>query len=255
MSSSPEGVDGVDEKVMHLSHGDDLKVMEDGTILETTPSGESRRVSASIALDPKAEKRLLWKFDLRILPILAVMYLFNALDKGNLGNAKTDGLEDTLHLKGNQYSTILSIFYVPYVLTAPFLGMAGKKFGPSRMLPIMMFTFGAMTLCTVAVQNFGGLLALRWFLGMAESAFFPLVIYYQTTFYRRGELARRLAVFYAASNIANAFGGLLAFGFCKSFPQIELNQRDRLGGLGLCLSQRCWRSHTSWISMPVSYWK
>lgn len=55
-------------------------------------------------------------------------------------------------------------------------------------------------------------MALRWFLGMAESAFFPLVIYYQTTFYRRGELARRLAIFYAASNIAYAFGGLLAFG-------------------------------------------
>lgn len=46
---------------------------------------------------------------------------------------------------------------------------------------------------------------------MAESAFFPLVIYYLTTFYRRGELARRLAIFYAASNIANAFSGLFAF--------------------------------------------
>lgn len=48
--------------------------------------------------------------------------------------------------------------------------------------------------------------------GMSEAAFFPLVIYYLTTFYRRGELARRLALFYAASNIANAFSGLLAFG-------------------------------------------
>lgn len=49
-------------------------------------------------------------------------------------------------------------------------------------------------------------------LGFSESAFFPLVIYYLTTFYRRGELARRLAIFYAASNMANAFSGLLAFG-------------------------------------------
>ena len=55
-------------------------------------------------------------------------------------------------------------------------------------------------------------MAIRWFLGMCESAFFPLVIYYQTTFYRRGELARRLALFYAAQSIASAFGGLLAFG-------------------------------------------
>ena len=33
-----------------------------------------------------------------------------------------------------------------------------------------------------------------------------------TRFYRRGELARRLAIFYAASSIASAFSGLLAFG-------------------------------------------
>lgn len=158
------------------------------------------------------EKALTWKFDLRILPMLAVMYLFNALDKGNLGNAKTDGMDKDLHFVGNQYNTMLSIFYVPYVLFAPPIGMLGKKYGPNKVLPIMMFSFGSATLLASSVQNWSGMMALRWFLGMAESAFFPLVIYYLTTFYRRGELARRLAIFYAASNIANAFSGLLAFG-------------------------------------------
>jgi predicted MFS family arabinose efflux permease len=45
----------------------------------------------------------------------------------------------------------------------------------------MMLTFGLCTILVVAVYNFSGLFAIRWFLGMAESAFFPLVIYYQTT--------------------------------------------------------------------------
>ncbi|KAL3489562.1 major facilitator superfamily domain-containing protein [Aspergillus germanicus] len=164
------------------------------------------------SLDSAAERSLVWKFDLRILPVLAVMYLFNSLDKSNLGNAKTAGLEETLNLKGNQYNLILSIFFIPYVLTAPFLGIAGKVYGPNRVLPCMMLTFGLCTLLVVAVFNFGGLLAIRWFLGMAESAFFPLVIYYLTTFYRRGELARRLAIFYAGQSIASAFSGLLSFG-------------------------------------------
>lgn len=185
-------------------------------------------------LDAASEKRLVRKFDLRILPLLAVMYLFNALDKANLGNAKTAGLEKSLGMEGtNQYNIILSIFFVPYVLTAPVLAIVGKKYGPSRVLPAMMLTFGSMTLLVVAAYNFAGIFVLRWFLGMAESklapsilkciekgltenivigAFFPLVIYYQTQFYRRGELGRRLAIFYAASNIAYAFGGLLAFG-------------------------------------------
>lgn len=225
MSSSPDSPSV--EKVYHLTASQDVKILEDGSVLEQNASGE-HRMSASMSIDPAAERRLVWKFDTRILPTLAIMYLFNALDKGNLGNAKTAGLEETLNLKGNDYNVILSVFFVPFVLTAPFLGIAGKKYGPSRVLPAMMMTFGNlsslflnnsysdsagfMTLMVVAVKDFGGLLALRWFLGMAESAFFPLNIYYQTTFYRRGELARRLAIFYAASSIASAFGGLLAFG-------------------------------------------
>lgn len=134
------------------------------------------------SIDAKLERSVVWKFDLRLLPVLAIMYLFNSLDKSNLGNAKTAGLEKSLGLsiEKNEYSTILSVFFVPYVLTAPFFGLAGKKYGPNRVLPIMMFCFGCCTLLMVTAHNFAGIMTLRWFLGMSESAFFPLVIYYQT---------------------------------------------------------------------------
>ncbi|PTD06764.1 putative transporter [Fusarium culmorum] len=169
--------------------------------------GETARI-----VDHIAERQLCRKFDVRLMPVLAIMYLFNALDKGNLGNAQTAGLSDNLNFKPGQYNLLVSIFFVPYVIFAPPVAIIGKKYGPARVLPILMFIFGSMTLLAACVQNFGGLFALRFFLGVAESGFFPLVIYYLTTFYRRGELARRLAVFYAASNIANAFSGLLSFG-------------------------------------------
>ncbi|KKK23306.1 putative MFS transporter [Aspergillus rambellii] len=168
--------------------------------------------SVAHVVDHKAERALCRRFDLRLLPVLAVMYLFNALDKGNLGNAETGGMSDDLHFKPNQYNLLLSIFFIPYVLFAPPIAMLGKRFSPARVLPIVMFCFGSFTLLSSATKNFSGMFALRWFLGTAESAFFPLVIYYLTTFYRRTELARRLALFYAASNIANAFSGLIAFG-------------------------------------------
>ena len=113
----------------------------------------------------KHEKALTWKFDLRILPVLAIMYLFNALDKGNLGNAKTDGMDKDLDFVGDQYNIILSIFYIPYVIFAPPIGMLGKKYGPNRVLPIMMFCFGSATLLTASVENWSGMMALRWILG------------------------------------------------------------------------------------------
>jgi hypothetical protein len=48
---------------------------------------------SSVEIDSQAERALVWKFDFRLLPVLAIMYLFNSLDKSNLGNAKTAGLE------------------------------------------------------------------------------------------------------------------------------------------------------------------
>ncbi|KAL1993671.1 hypothetical protein VTN49DRAFT_2340 [Thermomyces lanuginosus] len=172
---------------------------------------DSLRETARV-VDHKAERALCFKFDCRLLPVLAFMYLCNALDKGNLGNAQTDGLSKDLGMTDDQYNLLLSIFFVPFVVFAPPIAMLGKKFSPSRVLSVLMFSFGSCTLLSPAAYNFSGIFALRWFLGMSEAAFFPLVIYYLTTFYRRGELARRLAIFYAASNIANAFSGLLAFG-------------------------------------------
>lgn len=79
-------------------------------------------------VDHQAERALCRKFDFRILPVLSIMYLFDTLDKGNLGNAKTDGLERDLGFTGNQYSIILSCFYIPYVLAAPpFVSRSGRK--------------------------------------------------------------------------------------------------------------------------------
>ena len=166
-----------DEKQLATEDGKVIDINESGENIVNTEDGTTIAV-----INPAAERALTRKFDLRILPVLAVMYLFNSLDKSNLGNAKTAGLEKTLGLKNRQYNTILSVFFVPYVLTAPFLAILGKKYGPNRVLPLMMFSFGIFTILVTAVENFGGLMTLRWFLGMSESAFFPLVIYYQTTY-------------------------------------------------------------------------
>jgi len=123
-------------------------------------------VETARIIDQKAERRLCRKFDTRLLPVLAMMYLFNALDKGNLGNAKTNTLEKDLHFNGQKYNLLLSIFYIPYVLAAPPIGFLGKIYGPNKVLPIMMFSFGSFTLLGAAVTNWGGLMTIRWFLGM-----------------------------------------------------------------------------------------
>jgi MFS family permease len=92
------------------------------------------------------------------------------------------------------------------------MNLLTKRFGAKYVLPIAMLIFGAMAMLSAACTNFGSILTTRWFLGMAESGFYPGVIFYLTTFYKRSELAGRLSIYYAASSMAGAFTGLISFG-------------------------------------------
>jgi hypothetical protein len=48
------------------------------------------------------EKKILRKMDLRLIPMLALLYLLSFLDRGNIGNAKIEGLVEDLHMTGPQ---------------------------------------------------------------------------------------------------------------------------------------------------------
>ncbi|KZV91739.1 MFS general substrate transporter [Exidia glandulosa HHB12029] len=162
--------------------------------------------------DPAVQKRILLKFDFIMLPLLALFYLCNALDKASLGNAKTNGMDKDLHLKGNEYYQLITAFYAPFCVLGTPITILIKRFSAARVLPIMAAGFGGISLLSAAAKNFGGMMTLRILLAVSEAACLPGVVFYLSSFYTRGELARRVGIFYAASSIAGAFGGLIAFG-------------------------------------------
>jgi len=60
--------------------------------------------------------RLRWKLDIRLIPILWFNVLLPAMDKVSHATGALYGLRTDLHLVGDQYSWIGSIFYVSLVL-------------------------------------------------------------------------------------------------------------------------------------------
>jgi hypothetical protein len=60
------------------------------------------------------QKKVLRKMDLHIMPMLTILYLLSFLDRGNIGNAKIEGLSDSLHLTGAQYNWCLTVFFFTY---------------------------------------------------------------------------------------------------------------------------------------------
>ncbi|KAK0460431.1 major facilitator superfamily domain-containing protein [Desarmillaria tabescens] len=208
----------LDSKLDHKDYSDiESKVPDVAYGLDGEPS---HNIEDYYRFDPKVERRVVRKLDTRLMPLIFCMYVFNAIDRSNLGNAKTDGLESDLHFHGNDYSIMLSLFYIPFcTLTIPAIALS-KKIGAKVALPLYMFTFGGICMANAAVKNFAGFLMVRLFLGAAESGFAVTIVWYLTTFYTRGELGKRVAMFYSALAFAGGFSGLIAYGVFQ--PDIRL---------------------------------
>lgn len=73
-----------------------------------------------------------------------------------------------------------------------------------------MFLFGLVTICQGLVKNWSGLLATRFFLGLAETGMFPGSFYLIGMWYKRSEAQKRYSFFFGSTSLAGAFGGLLA---------------------------------------------
>ncbi|KAB8205552.1 major facilitator superfamily domain-containing protein [Aspergillus parasiticus] len=177
---------------------------------------EKRRHEEALpTYDVEMENRILRKMDLRIIPMLAVLYLLAFLDRGNVGNAKIEGLLEDLNMTGPQYNWCLTVFFFTYAAFELPSNLLLKKMRPSRWLPLLMVAWGIVMTLMGVVHNYAGLLSTRIFLGVAEAGLYPGVAYYITLWYPRHRAQFRQALFFSAASIAGAFSGLLAYGIAK----------------------------------------
>ncbi|EMD37229.1 hypothetical protein CERSUDRAFT_106179 [Gelatoporia subvermispora B] len=162
-----------------------------------------------------AEKNLLRKLDLKLLPVLTILYLLSFLDRSNIGNAKLDGLTADLHMTQPQYLNVLTMYFAGYVIFEVPSNIILKRMSPRTWLPTLMILWGIASTLMGLVPNYGSLLAVRFLLGMTESGLFPGVVYYLSMWYKRKEQLFRISIFFSAASLAGAFGGILAFAIGK----------------------------------------
>jgi ACS family allantoate permease-like MFS transporter len=67
---------------------------------------------SAILEDPIALRKLLWKIDLTMCPLLAAVYFLQYLDKTTISYAAVMGIRNDTHLVGQEYSELALLFYV-----------------------------------------------------------------------------------------------------------------------------------------------
>lgn len=158
------------------------------------------------------------KIDKRLLYWYAFVFLIMHINVKNITNTAIMNLEQGTGIKrqlGNlssaQWAWALSIFYYPYMCFEPLATLMLKHWSPNVWMSRIMITWGIISMCQGATQNYSGLLACRFFLGAAEAGFFPGVLYHLSFWYPTHRLPLRIAFFYACGMFAGTVSGLLAY--------------------------------------------
>lgn len=157
----------------------------------------------------KAEKRLLFKIDWFILSYCCLMYFTNYLDRSNVSNAYVSGMKEELHMYGNEYNKINTIFTCGYIVGMIPNNLMLQVVSPRIWLPTMQIVWGVLTFCSSAVHNVQQLYGIRFLQGLSESSTFVGTHYILGAWYKPGELGKRSGIFTSSGLIGTLFSGVL----------------------------------------------
>jgi ACS family tartrate transporter-like MFS transporter len=141
----------------------------------------------------------------RLVPFLMLLYLVAFLDRVNISFAALTMNRD-LGISETLYGFAAGVFFLSYCLFQVPANLVLARMGARRWLAILMVAWGVVSMATAFVVSPPTYIGARFLLGIAESGFYPGVIYYFTFWLPRSMRTRVLALFLLALPLCNFIG-------------------------------------------------
>jgi MFS transporter, ACS family, tartrate transporter len=154
----------------------------------------------------EAERRVFTKIGWRLMPILILSYVFNYLDRNNVGFAALT-MNQAIGLTATQFGFGAGVFFVGYCLLEIPSNIALYRVGARRWLSRIMISWGLASAATSFAVGPNSFYALRLLLGVAEAGFFPGVAFYLGTWFPSQYRTRMIAWFMVAIPVSSVIGG------------------------------------------------
>jgi D-galactonate transporter len=156
------------------------------------------------------------KVTLHLIPFIFICYLFNYLDRVNVGFAKLQMLDD-LKWSETVYGLGAGIFFVGYVLSGIPSNLLLYRLGAHKVLGALMIAWGigsaALMFVTTPVQFY----VLRFITGVFEAGFFPGIVLYFTNWFPAARRGQVMGLFMSAIPISGVLGSPLSGWMMVSF--------------------------------------
>ncbi|KAJ5125095.1 uncharacterized protein N7515_008920 [Penicillium bovifimosum] len=158
------------------------------------------------------DKTLLRKVDWHLLPIMFLTYFLQMIDKISINYANVMGLQDDLHMTGNDFPWLATAFFIAYAVAEIPQGALLQRFSVTKVLGANVFCWGIILCCSSAAKNFSHMLALRILLGLMEAVIAPSLTMYTSMWYTRAESTPRYGLWYCGLGVGQIVGALISFG-------------------------------------------
>ena len=159
--------------------------------------------------NPQVNQRTVKRIAWRLLPFLFLLYIIAFLDRMNVGAAALQ-MPGDLGLDDRVIGLGAGMFFVGYVLLEIPGALIAELWSARRWIARIMISWGIITVLTALIQTARQFYIARFLVGAAEAGFFPAVIVYLTHWFRYGDRAKALAVFYAANPLSYVIGSPVA---------------------------------------------
>jgi MFS transporter, ACS family, tartrate transporter len=141
----------------------------------------------------------------RLIPFLMLLYMVAYLDRVNISFAALTMNRD-LGISESVYGFAAGVFFLSYCLFEVPANLVLARMGARRWLAILMVVWGFVSMSTAFVHTEASYIGVRFLLGVAESGFYPGVIYYFTFWLPKTLRTRILALFLLAVPLCNCLG-------------------------------------------------
>ncbi|CAM9012065.1 unnamed protein product [Wickerhamomyces anomalus] len=136
-------------------------------------------------------------------------YFIKTLNQSNLGTAYVNGMKEHYEMNGNQYNYLTTLWTVGYIIGQVPSNLILHRISARYYLASLELLWAILTVLMVTPKTLSGMYALRFFIGLTESGYFPGLEYLIGSWYSRQELSKRAAFFGCAGTAAGLVSGPL----------------------------------------------
>ena len=156
-----------------------------------------------------SEQQIFAKCAWRLIPLMGLLYLFNFLDRLNVGFAALTMNRD-LGFSPTVFGFGASALFAGYLLFQVPGSVLFARFGTRRCVFTIMIAWGLLSAGCAFIQGPVSFYVLRFLLGAAEAGFFPGMMFYLTLWFPRAYRVRYAASFVSAIAYSGIVGGPLS---------------------------------------------